>query len=149
MLTNVLLGFILPFSINIIIFLRKPRITILMYTLGVSIAFVANDWGFNIFWKVNPEHDNPSLPAMPFNLGYFPLLTSTFALIKEAQIVNNKVLILLYSLIFTVLEYVALYIGKVEYYNGWIIIYSFFIYLSGFIVCYGYIRLLKRYQIIE
>lgn len=120
-----------------------------MYTLGVSIAFVANDWGFNIFWKVNPEHDNPSLPAMPFNLGYFPLLTSTFALIKEAQIVNNKVLILLYSLIFTVLEYVALYIGKVEYYNGWIIIYSFFIYLSGFIVCYGYIRLLKRYQIIE
>ncbi|MGP4074292.1 hypothetical protein [Halobacillus sp. K22] len=149
MIFNVLFGFILPFSINMLIFLRRPVLVILMYPLGVSIAFLANDWGYDLFWKVNPTHENPSLPALPFNIGYFPLITSSFALINETRVVNYKALILLSSLIFSVLEYTAVSLGKIDYYNGWNIIYSFFIYLAGFIVCYGYIGLLKRYRLIE
>ncbi|QHE50740.1 hypothetical protein [Pontibacillus sp. HMF3514] len=147
MLTNVIIGMLIPWIFCIFLFIKASKIVILMFPLGISIAFMANDWGYNLFWVVTPTHENPSLSAMPFSIGYFPLLTCAFTYIKIRYNVGSIFLIVLFTITTTSFEFFAVSIGKVNYYGGWNIGFTFLIYLAGFIVCALYMKVLYRYRI--
>ncbi|MFB4164098.1 hypothetical protein ACE1TI_09710 [Alteribacillus sp. JSM 102045] len=89
MLINVIAGMIIPWIFSFFLYKKYPKVIILLYPLGISIAFISNDWGFDIFWLVALFHDNPSFSALPFNLGYFPFICSLFVYLKLKKIINK------------------------------------------------------------
>ncbi|WP_028784308.1 hypothetical protein [Thalassobacillus devorans] len=143
---NVLLGLLIPWGILIYLFMKSPLLVILMYPLGVTIAFVANDWGFDLVWEVKPIYNNPSLSAIPISLGYFPMVTSIFAYVREKTLIDIWTLILSFSLLTTFIEFLVLWSGKIHYYNGWNILWTYVTYLAGFIVVHVYVNILKKYH---
>lgn len=149
MLINIFLGLIIPCVILIYLFRKKPAIIALMYPLGIAIAFISNDWGFRLFWEVAPTYENnPSLSTFPFNIGYFPMLSSLFGYIKLKNSFNPHLLILLFTTSSTSLEFIAICSGKISYLNGWNICFTFFVYLIGFFVASSYINILKKYKVL-
>ncbi|WP_181348486.1 hypothetical protein [Thalassobacillus sp. CUG 92003] len=149
MVINILFGAVIPWILTALLFLRKPALVILLFPLGAMIAFGLNDWGFRVFWLVSPFHDNPSLPALPFNLGYFPMLACYFGYFNYIRLLETKMLIVVFSLITTSLEFMALLVDKVHFYNQWNIFYSLLVYLLGFSVVVIYVKLLKKYNIAD
>lgn len=144
---NVLLGLLIPWVILIYFYKKSPLLVILMYPLGVTISFVANDWGFLLFWEVEPVYNNPSLSAIPISVGYFPLITALFAYIREKKAIDTWKLILLFSILTTFIELLVLWSGKIHYYNGWNILWTYFTYLAGFVVVNVYIKVLKKHHV--
>ncbi|MFZ4451337.1 hypothetical protein [Salibacterium aidingense] len=148
MITNIVLGMLLPLGVCAWIFKKSPKLVTLMFPLGTAIAFVANDWGFNIFWVVEPTHDNPSLPAYPYGLGYFPLLSSAYAYAAVTFKIRPSILIILFAIPTTLIEHIAEQLDKVHYLNGWNSLFTLLIYLSGFIVSHLYLKLLFYYKLL-
>ncbi|MBM7552374.1 hypothetical protein [Thalassobacillus pellis] len=148
MVINILCGTIIPLIILFMFFKKYPELVILIYPVGISIAFLANDWGADLFWQVMPKHENPSLSMMPYNIGYFPLMAVAFSYIKVKKSIKSGILILSFAITTTFIEFLGLTVGKIQYYNNWNIFYTFFIYLSGFIAASIYVNLLWRYKII-
>lgn len=148
MFTNIVVGMIIPWLICFYLFVRTPKLVILMFPLGISIAFFANDWGFDIFWEVMPDHENPSLSSIPYNIGYFPLLTISYSYFHIVYKTNHTPLVVFFTIVTTLIEWVGVLSGKVHYFGGWLIFYTSFTYLAGFLICVGYIKLLYRYKIL-
>ncbi|KHE67702.1 hypothetical protein [Halobacillus sp. BBL2006] len=149
MWSNLLIGLLIPGVIIGYLFRKKPALVILMYPLGVAIGFVGSDWGFELFWKVSPTYENnSSISAFPYKIGYFPLLTSLFGYIRTKEIIKTPLLIFLFTISTTFLEFLAVWSGKIHYFNGWNIFLTFFIYLAGFIGAFFYIKMLKKYKIL-
>ncbi|MFQ3543099.1 hypothetical protein Q7A53_03365 [Halobacillus rhizosphaerae] len=148
MLLNIILGILIPWILCILLIQRAPIVVFVMFPIGISIAFLANDWGFDLFWLVSPTLTNPSLSALPYNVGYFPFLASLFAYFKVKQGRNSTLLVTIFSIITTSIEGCALIIGKVHYLNGWNILYTFLVYVTGFTIASLYLHLLTNYKIL-
>jgi len=150
MLSNILIGLVIPGVLIIYLFKKKPVIITLMYPLGIAIAFISNDWGFKLFWEVSPTHENnPSLTAFPYNIGFFPLLSSLFGYIRVKDVIKPHLLIFLFTTISTFMEFVAVWSGKITYYHGWNIFFTLFVYLMGFIGSSFYIKILRNYNVLN
>ncbi|GGF15158.1 hypothetical protein GCM10010954_12220 [Halobacillus andaensis] len=147
---NILIGLVLPGAIIGYLFKKNPVVITLMYPVGVTFAVIFNFGGFGLFWDVSPTYEhNPSLSALPFIIGYFPLWSCLFGFIKIKEIVNPFLLTLLFTIITTILELWAVWLGKILYLNGWNFFWTFVIYLAGFIGVIFYIKLLKKYKILR
>ncbi|MFQ3542581.1 CBO0543 family protein [Halobacillus rhizosphaerae] len=150
MWSNVIIGLLIPTGIIIYLFKKSQKLTLLLYPLGVTIAVGGCDWGDGYFWDVSPLNtQNPSLSSFPFNIGYFPLLATSFGYTKEKKITKTPLLIFIFTIITTLLELSAVLSGKVVYAHGWNIYFTFGIYIAGFIGTTCYINALKKYGILE
>ncbi|WP_227396812.1 hypothetical protein [Jeotgalibacillus aurantiacus] len=149
MLTNVLIGLVLPGILTLYLFKQNPKIIILMYPLGIAIAFTSNDWGSGLYWTVSPVYEkNGSLSAFPYNVGYFPFIASLFGYLNIKNLINSHWLILLFSITFTSLELMAVFLDKISYHNGWNIFFTFFVYLVGYTGAHLYMIILKKYKVL-
>lgn len=84
------------------------------------------------------------MSALPLDLGLYPLLGSYFIFLIQRNIINPFFGILLFAVVVTGMEWAAVKIEKVTYYNGWNIGWTFVSYLVPFTIIYGYYRLVKR-----
>ncbi|MBN9654172.1 hypothetical protein J0K78_07840 [Halobacillus sp. GSS1] len=147
---NIVIGLVIPWVTIGYLFKKNPVVILLMYPLGVAIAFIGSDWGFGLFWEVTPTYEqNRSLPAFPFKIGYLPLLSVLFGYIKAKEIVKTPLLIILFTIITAFMELVGVWTGKISYFHGWNIFLTLFIYLFGFMGTAFYMKILKKYKILE
>ncbi|MFB4165787.1 hypothetical protein ACE1TI_18810 [Alteribacillus sp. JSM 102045] len=98
MIYNILIGMVIPWICLIFLFKKTAKVMLITFPLGISIAFLANDWGEDIFWGITPYIEkNPSLATLPINIGYFPLLACLLAYVQTKKVSNDNILIVLFS----------------------------------------------------
>ncbi|WP_051353071.1 hypothetical protein [Thalassobacillus devorans] len=149
MFVNILIGIIIPWMICIYFFTKEPRLVILLFPVGATIAFLINDLGQVLFWTVTPIHLNPSLSIVPYNIGYFPMLAIIFTYVLIKSSIRPVYLVFLFTIATTGIEFISLMMGKVDYHSGWNIWLTALTYPIGFILCILYIKLSYSYRLLS
>lgn len=146
MLANIFFGFFVPWIILGAFLYKKDKKTLLLiFPLGATLALTINLFGFYFeFWDFYPLMKVEPMSALPLDLGLYPLLGSYFIFLIQRNIINPFFGILLFAVVVTGMEWAAVKIEKVTYYNGWNIGWTFVSYLVPFTIIYGYYRLVKR-----
>jgi hypothetical protein len=142
MLFNVLFGFVIPSIFGFLFYRRNKRTVMSIYPIASIVAIIIGFLGqrFN-FWRFNPVFRIKILSTLPFHLGVYPVLSSyLFHLIQKYK-KGTFILIIAFSLITTILEYITLIIGKVKYYNKWNIYWTYVSYLFAYVIVYCYYRI--------
>jgi len=141
---NIVIGFVVPWLLAIYL-MRKSSIIILI-TLPITslVAILSNTFGFQLkFWTFTPLiQGEESISALPLDLGLYPVIACYMVYwIRNSQ--TNHLVILFVTILFTtLLEYIALLIGKTSYSNGWNIYWTFVSYLVAYVIVYVYYRIL-------
>ncbi|SDH46699.1 hypothetical protein [Alteribacillus bidgolensis] len=148
MFLNIVAGFIIPLILSFFLYKKYPKVIIFLYPLGISIAFAANDWGYQYYWLVAPFHDNPSLAVLPFNFGYFPFICYLFSYFKVKQLMNSNLLLMVFAFVTTCIEYLGVLLDRIHYYGEWNIFFTFLTYLICFMITSFYVKILKIYQVL-
>ncbi|MBT2668879.1 hypothetical protein J7J00_26115 [Bacillus sp. ISL-4] len=65
--------FYTPWILGIYLFRNQPRLFITFYPIGVAVASLINEIGFNFFWKIDKDFQELSLPSIPYDLGIYPI----------------------------------------------------------------------------
>jgi len=143
------MGFIIPWIFGFILYKKESIIVLLIAPVGMTVAFILNEWGTNYFWQFEPIFRNRSLSALPLNLGFYPVLASFLIYFKIKKRLNTFLLLICFTLFTTGFEGIGLIFGKVEYFNDWNIIGTFISYLIAYIIIYGYYRGLVKHQVLK
>ncbi|WP_209124702.1 hypothetical protein [Alkalihalobacillus sp. BA299] len=149
MLFNILLGFIIPWVILLFALRNHLKLVILFTPIGAVIAFLFNEVGFQYFWGMKPIYKNVTLSALPINLGVFSVMACFICYFFTKRKVNPLVLILVFSLILTVIEWIVVVYEILFYFNGWNIGWTYLSYVLAFVLTYGYYVLLVKYNILR
>ncbi|PAK43356.1 hypothetical protein [Priestia megaterium] len=148
-LVNIIMGFIVPWIFGFMLYKKEPIIVLLIAPIGMTVAFILNDWGSNYFWQFKPTFRDLSLSALPLNIGFYPVLSSFLVYFKIKKKTNTIILLLCFTLFTTGFEGIGLVLGKVEYFNGWNILGTFISYLIAYFIIYGYYRSLVKLHILK
>ena len=150
MILNIVLGFVVPWTICIIHLYKKEKLLLLLVAPFFSVVtYTINTFGFYFgFWEVIPFPTQKNLASLPFDLGIFPILASylTFFIRK---IKKPYFIVFLMTLFTTFLELIFVYFGRVIYGNGWNIYLTFFSYLFPYFFVYGYYKYLIKLNVIK
>jgi hypothetical protein len=150
MLVNIIFGFIIPWLVGIYLVRKSPKILLLIFPVGALISMIINSLGFQMkFWDFTPLiPDDQSVSAMPLDLGLYPLIACFMIRTIFLHRKKTALIMFLFVLFTTLLEYMGLLIGKVTYGNGWNIGYTFLSYLLALGIVYLYFRLLERFRVL-
>ncbi|MBK5490975.1 hypothetical protein ABH963_003664 [Bacillus sp. RC55] len=150
MLFNILIAFVLPWTVGILhLYKKERRIIPLIGSFFCVVAFVVNEFGLYFgFWRIAPFLDQKTLSALPFNIGLYPILASYLIFfIKKTQ--RPYLMVFFISLFTTLLEMTLVSSGKVVYGNGWNIIWTFFSYIIPYMWVYWYYLYLRKLQVMS
>ncbi len=149
MITNFIIGFFIPWLYGIYLYIKSPKIIVLIAPFASVVAFTINDWGFNYdFWEFTPIQNEQSYSALSYNLGVFPLLFCAFVYFIHFKKKNILISLIGFVLLTTLIELGFVMVGKVIYGNSWTIWWTFLSYLIAYVIAYGYYKLLRRHQLI-
>ncbi|WLR50378.1 hypothetical protein LC040_14055 [Bacillus tianshenii] len=148
MFINITIGLIIPWLIGVYLYRKAPIMVILIAPIGGLISFILNDWGFNYFWEVTPVYKNTSLSALPYCLGLYPILACSFIYFLQKKVINDLILMLLFTIVSTISERIAVMLGKIHYTNGWSIFFTLTFYFAGFLTTFIYYRILVNRKIL-
>ncbi|MDQ8736522.1 CBO0543 family protein [Paenibacillus sp. LHD-38] len=150
MVINLICGFIIPWLAAIPIAVKKPKTLLLISPIGAVVSLVINSFGFQMmFWDFTPLIPNDeSVSALPLDVGLYPVLGSYLIWTIQAHRNKTALVLLLFVLCTTLLEYIGILVGKVTYGNGWNVGFTFLSYLLAFSIVYLYFKLLERSRIV-
>ncbi|WP_145325979.1 CBO0543 family protein [Paenibacillus xylanexedens] len=138
MLLNVILGFVIPVVIGCWILRKSLKLLLIFFPFGVATSTVFNNIGFNYFWRLEPEFTNRSFSALPFDLGLFPMAGCLMIYYVNRHRAHPWLAAIVSALILTIVEWISKENGKVSYFNGWNIIWSYVSYLVPMVMAYLY-----------
>ncbi|KAJ49825.1 hypothetical protein BD780_001959 [Clostridium tetanomorphum] len=149
MLTNFIIGFIIPWILGIFIYFKEKILLFVIAPFFSTVAYTVNTWGFyKDYWSLYPFNLG-KVSSVPFDLGLYPVLSVYLVYLIKKSNINAYIVVILFSIFTTFLEALGIIIGKVAYHNGWNIFYTFFSYLFPYILVYYYYLNLKRINILE
>lgn len=150
MLTNFLLGFALPWIFGFWLYRKNKVIVATISPFTAVIATKVNVILIQLdFYHIIPIFkDTESLSAIPFEVGLYPVLASwmTYLIWKKG---HPFLQIVIFSLLTTFIELLGVLYGKVLYYNGWNLFWTFWSYFIPYISVYLYYRLLLKIKVIS
>ncbi|MFA2811957.1 CBO0543 family protein [Bacillus mycoides] len=150
MLFNILIAFVLPWTVGIFhLYKKERRIIPLIGSFCCVVAFVVNEFGFYCgFWRIAPFLDQKTLSALPFNKGLYPILASYLIFfIKKTK--RPYLMVFFISLFTTLLEMTLVLSGEIVYGNGWNIIWTFFSYIIPYMWVYWYYLYLRKLEVMS
>jgi hypothetical protein len=147
-LPNIIFGFIIPWFFGFWLYIKQPKIILLLVPVGSTISFAINQFGFNYFWRFQPIFKNISFSAIPLDLGIYPVLTSFLIYLIHKKILNKFLIIFLFSFFTTCIEWLGYIMKKVIYLNGWNIFWTFISYTVAYFLGYLYYQILLKHKII-
>ncbi|MCM3673262.1 hypothetical protein M3699_05055 [Peribacillus simplex] len=145
MLFHIIVGFILPWILGIYLFRNQTRLFITFFPIGVAVATLINDIGFNYFWEMDKNFKDLSLPSIPYNLGLYPTLCCLFICSIHYKKMSTLITFLVFSLVTSFFESLIVLLGKLEYRNEWNIYWSAVSYLMAYLIIYGYYKLVRKF----
>ncbi|WP_332455460.1 CBO0543 family protein [Domibacillus aminovorans] len=112
-------------------------------------AFLVNELGVQFgFWHVYLFNNANTLPAIPVNLGLYPILGCYLIFFIKKS--NHPYLIVFLMTLFTTLtEAIFVLMGIVVYGNGWNIFWTFISYLVPYLFDYWFYLYLKKIKAME
>lgn len=144
MITNALITFIIPWVFGVILYFKDKRILLIIAPIAGVIAYTFNALGsFFKLWRFAPFDIDGNFTTMFANLGLYPILASYTIYYIHKKTLSPFGGILLFTLITTFLEYLALLFNLLTYSNGWNIGWTFVSYLIPYILVYLYYYKLK------
>jgi len=141
MLGNVIWGLFIPLLIGGWILRRNVNILLVYFPLGVATSSCINSAGFNFFWNILPNTRNQSYAGLPFDLGIYPIAGCLMIYMIHIKNAKSWPAIFITSLTLTLIEWLAKEMGRVIYFNGWNIFWTFFSYFIPLVVMYGYSKI--------
>ncbi|MBM7646376.1 hypothetical protein JOD45_002604 [Scopulibacillus daqui] len=148
MLSNILIGFIVPWIFGVWLYLINPKAVLTIAPFMSVIAYTVNQWGFYVeFWDLMPVLKDKTASAVPFNLGIYPVLSSLMIHFVHTRKSNPYLWIFIAALFTTFLELTLLISGKIVYHNGWNIFWTFISYLLPYWFVYLYYKVLKHHGV--
>ncbi|MFS0670581.1 CBO0543 family protein [Peribacillus frigoritolerans] len=144
MLFHIIVGFILPWVLGVYLFRNQTRLLIIFFPIGVAVATLINDIGFNYFWEMDKNFKDLSLPSIPYNLGLYPILCCLFICSIHYKKMSTLITFLVFTLGTSFLESLIVLLGKLEYRNEWNIYWSSVSYLMAYLILYGYYKLVRK-----
>lgn len=150
MILTTILFLVIPWIIALLHLNPKDKKLIpLMGPIASTFTFFINDlWFYFDFGEVYPFSEQKTVPALPFNLGLYPVLGCYLIFfIRKSQ--RPYFTIFLISLCVTMAEYMFLSNGGVTYRNGWNILWTWIAYFASFFFGYCFYLYLKKVKAME
>lgn len=149
-LTNIILGFIIPWIFGIWLFQKHKAIVATIAPFTAVIATKVNMiLIFLDFYHLTPvyEHEE-SLSTIPFDIGLYAVLASwmVYLIWKKGK---PLLFIFLFGVLTTLIEWIGILFGKVLYYNGWTLFLTFWSYFIPYSLVFFYYTFLKKLEIIR
>lgn len=144
-LLNIIVCFIIPWIFGIVLyFLDKKTLLIIAPFFGL-IAYTVNEFGFHLnYWRLLPLNINDDITSLTANVGLYPIIASYLIYFIRKKEEKAYLIILLFTFLTTVLEYMGVLIHAVKYSNGWNVGWTFVSYLIPYLVDYWYYKKLKK-----
>ncbi|WP_414730932.1 CBO0543 family protein [Bacillus sp. FJAT-28004] len=137
MLINIIFGFIIPWVLASFMVRKQPILFIVISPVTIVISLLINTIGIYFgFWNFKPYFEKiETISALPFDFGLYAVLGSLliYTLSKRPFRLHPVIIILIFSIITTVLEYMAFLFGFLTYGNGWNIGWTFISYSIAYL----------------
>ena len=147
LLFNIILAFIIPWIFVVWLFFINPKIILIIFSFTSVVSHTINAIGINMnFWAVKP-FELKAFSALPFDLGYFPLLGCFLVYIISKTKRNPYSTIFIFVFLITCIEFLGVLSEFIIYGNGWNIFYTYFSYLIAYTLVYWYYLWLKKLNI--
>jgi hypothetical protein len=147
MLLNLVFGLLTPWILSIFILIKDKKILLTIFPfmsmLSYTIISLEHD---TKFWTLEPSKYN-ALPSIPYCIGLYPVNACYLIYLIRYTKINPYTLIFCFSIFTTLEEWIGFLVGKVQYHNGWNIFWTFISYLTPYILCVQYYRLLNKFKI--
>ena len=145
MVLNIVLGFIIPWVFGIILYLKDKKILLVIAPFMAVWAYAVNETLFHLnFNRFAPLNIHDDLTTMSINLGLYPILGCYLIYYIRTKKTSPYVLIMIFTLMTTIAEYLGLKFGMVTYDNGWNIGWTFLSYIPPYLTGYWYYYQLKK-----
>ncbi len=142
---NFIVGFIIPWSIAILMCRRVP---ILFFTVVPFISFISitcNQIGMALgFWTLYPQTDLLIFNSINIDLGFNPASALIFTYMIYFRKWKRWIVYLVFILLLNGAEMTALFFDKVAYGHGWNMAFTFITYVIGLIFLDFYFTLFKK-----
>lgn len=150
LLITLIIGFLIPFTIGIFIYLKDFRVIMLIAPIACAVAFILNTLGIVLgYFSPTVDNINPYLITGITNVGLFSLEPCILIFAVRHSKIKPIYLLLLITIFSLLIDLALLSTNFLIYENGWNIIYSFIMFLISFLIVYLYYLLLKKLNIFE
>lgn len=144
MVLNIILGFIIPWIFGVALYLKDKKILLTIAPFSSILAYTVNEFCFHLnFWRLIPVYIDDDYTAISVNLGLYPILGGYLIYYVSKKYINSYLVIFIFTLATTVVEYLAFLFKLVTYGNGWNIGFTFISYLIPYLLIYWYYLKLK------
>ncbi|TGB03678.1 hypothetical protein [Halobacillus salinus] len=144
-LFNFIVGFIIPWSIAIILCRRAPVLFLTVAPLISLISVTCNQIGMALgWWTLDPQTDLLIFNSINIDFGFNPASAVIFTYLIHFRKWKRWSVYLLFILLLNGAEMIALFFDKVAYGPGWNIPFTFITYAAGLVVLDGYFSLFKK-----
>lgn len=146
MIIDWLLFFVLFWIFGFFLFRKDRKIVLIIAPFGAMLAHIVNELGiFLDYWKVTPIKHG-SMSRLPADIGVYAVLSSFMIYLIHHKKFNPNFLVICFTLITTILELILVIFGKVIYYKGWNIFFTFFSYLGPYFLIYWFYSYLNKFK---
>ncbi|WP_026881369.1 hypothetical protein [Clostridium akagii] len=144
MILNIILGFIIPWIFGVLLYFKDKK-TLLVIAPFMSVwAYIVNEALFDLDFNRFAPLINDDITTMTINLGLYPILGCYLIYYIQIKKTSPYIIIMIFTFMTTVAEYLGLMFGMVTYNNGWNIGWTFLSYIPPYITGYWYYHKLKK-----
>ncbi|MDP4146614.1 MAG: CBO0543 family protein [Bacillota bacterium] len=148
MILNILIGFIIPWIFGIVLFFKDKKILLVISPFTAILAYTLNEFCFHLnFWRLIPIDMNDDLTAVSTNLGLYPILGCYLIYCISKSSLNSYLIVIAFTIITTISEYIAVLFKLVKYGNGWNVGWTFVSYLIPYLLVNWYYDKLKAINV--
>lgn len=139
MILNIILGFIIPWVFGVTLYFKDKKTVLIIAPFSSILAYIVNEFCFHLnFWRLVPVNINDDYTSISVNLGLYPVLGCYLIYYISRKHLNSCSIILIFTIVTTILEYLGTLFNLVTYGNGWNIGWTFLSYLIPYLLIYWY-----------
>lgn len=148
MILNIVLGFIIPWIFGVILYFKDKKIVLIIAPFSSILAYTVNEFCFHLnFWRLAPLNINDDYTSLSVNLGLYSILGCYLIYYISRKHINSYLMILIFTIVTTILEYLGILFNLVSYGNGWNIGWTFLSYLIPYLLIYWYYLKLREIKV--
>ncbi|MGH4051257.1 MAG: CBO0543 family protein [Clostridium sp.] len=138
MILNILVGFIIPWVFGIILYFKDKKIVLIIAPFASMLAYTVDECFHLEFWSLAPFNINDDYTSLSVQLGLFSILGCYMIYYITKNMINAYFIIMFFTVITTILEYLGVLFNVVSYRNGWNIGWTFLSYLIPYLLVYWF-----------
>jgi hypothetical protein len=147
MILNIILGFIIPWVFGVILYFKDKKTLLTIAPLASMLAYTVDECLHLEFWRLAPLNINDDYTSLSVELGLFSILGCYLIYYISRKHINPYLIILIFTIVTTIFEYLGVLSNLVVYSDGWNIGWTFFSYLIPYLLIYWYYLKLKDIKV--